>query len=204
MMNLVFIFAFSLIAASQEPDLKTGDLVFLDLDCGDLCNSIAAVTHQQFGKGPSLSHVGAIDRESGVLKVIEAWPIGGVRETSWSEFSSRVKDPNKILIQRMTSEWRESAKIAVRNMRKFLGRPYDQIFTAGVNQFYCSELIFEGWKDIPNSPFHLRPMYFGARESADYRIWSEYYSGLGMEPPAGWPGVSPLGIYLDAQKMTRY
>jgi len=201
---LSFIFAFGLTSATPESDLKTGDLVFLDLDCGDLCTSIATVTRQQLdSQGPNLSHVGAIDRESGAIKVIEAWPLGGVKETSWAEFSARVKDPNRLVIQRIAPEWRDSAKLAVLKMREFLGRPYDQIFAQGINEFYCSELILEGWQQMPDSPFKWRPMYFGAVSSSDYRIWSTYYSGLGIEPPTGWPGVSPLGIFLDAQKIAR-
>jgi len=197
---LSFIIAFGLTAIAPEPDLKTGDLVFLDLDCGELCTSIAAVTQQQLDStGPTLSHVGAIDHETGALKVIEAWPMGGVKYTPWAEFSARVKDPQRLKILRIAPEWRAQAIEAVTQMRKYLGRPYDPIFTAGVNQFYCSELILEGWKDIPQSPFRLRPMYFGATSSPDYRIWSQYYSDLGMEPPSGWPGVSPLGIFLDAK-----
>ncbi|NJK97473.1 MAG: hypothetical protein HC905_23500 [Bacteroidales bacterium] len=67
----------------------TGDLVFQDLDCGELCNAIEKVTSGI--DGADFSHVGIISVEEGSAFVYEA--IGtGVTKTPFQKFLNRSKD----------------------------------------------------------------------------------------------------------------
>src|SRR3989338_9004484 len=65
-------------------NIETGDLIFLDWDCGPLCEAIKAVTNAQFEThGPHLSHVGIIEKDAaGKIFVLEALPRWGVDRKS--------------------------------------------------------------------------------------------------------------------------
>ncbi len=186
--------------------LETGDLIFLDLDCGDLCNAIEDVTLEQFRVvKPRLSHIGTILKEAGNLMVLEAWPEGGVRKTSLTEFLARVsggKDQeNGYWLGQWKPEYRSLAEESVTRIDKQMGLAYDDEFRIDNGKFYCSELIYENFRNEEGDfLFHLSPMYFGSIDSISYQVWDKYYKKLSLPVPIGEPGISPLGIYLEGKR----
>lgn len=201
LLNSVFVLFLAKNIAPQS--LETGDLLFLDLDCGPLCESIEQVTIQQLdGRGPRLSHVGAVVRSNNQVQVLESWPPQGVQLTPLKDFLSRSP---KVTSLRFAPHYREQAVRATQRMLTWLNRPYDDLFFSSTDRFYCSELIYEGWKEekIEGMPvFQLRPMYFGAKTSEEWKVWSEYFAAWHIGPPAGHLGISPLGVWLDARRFT--
>lgn len=209
-LSILFFSILQSIAAAEDSswssNLDSGDFIFLDLDCGEICDAIENVTLEQFRvEGPRLSHVGLIDRDSnGKLFVIEAWPVVGVQRLELSVFLSRVKGAENELggfyIGRVQPAFRVQAIEALNITKAEIGKPYDNIFNMGADSFYCSELVWFGWKNLLKGFFSLEPMFFGNPGSKDYEVWRAYYEKEKLPVPAGDPGLSPLGIYLSAKK----
>jgi len=188
---------------SQLPPLSTGDLIFLDLDCGDLCDSIENVTLEQFEvSGPRLSHLGIVEVIDGIPSVLEAWSKGGVREVTMESFLGRVNgalnSPEGFYVGRLKPEYRSMGQEAVKRIRVQLGKPYDDVFNWAHDRFYCSELVSFGFAGM--EVFKPRPMFFGKRKSKELKRWESYYQDLGVPVPDRELGISPLGIYLEGQK----
>lgn len=188
---------------SQLPKLETGDLIFLDLDCGAICNAIENVTIEQFGvKGPRLSHLGIVSVEGKDVQILEAWPQVGVRQVDLESFLGRVngalKSPEGFYLGRLKPEYRSMGIEAVKRIKTQLGKPYDDSFGWKSDRFYCSELVSFGFSGM--EVFKPRPMFFGKRHSGDLKEWESYYQDLGMPVPQGELGISPLGIYLEGRK----
>lgn len=204
---LSVILVLKLILPAWPADLHSGDLIFLDLDCGEICDAIEDVTLEQFHvSAPRLSHVGVLsfDRDSREWWVFEAWPQRGVSRISLDRFLKRVKSgedqKDGYYLVRFPASLRSQAIEALKRIRRYFGKPYDSAFVVNDSDFYCSELVYQSWQGQGMNPFSLLPMYFGAPESPQGRIWKEYFADLKISIiPEFLPGISPLGIYLQAQ-----
>jgi len=182
--------------------LETGDMVFLDLDCGEICDAIESVTLQQFQvTAPRLSHVGIIEAVHDKTYIWEAWPEKGVQRIPLINFLSRVQGgegrPNGYFIGRLKSNFRMAARKFVVRLKKYEGRPYDEKFTWGANAFYCSELVSLSFSP---SLFPPKPMYFGEAGSPERSAWEKYFLDRKQKVPDGKLGISPLGIYLSGKE----
>lgn len=198
MKKVLVLFGFSLLAMknlhAEERPYQSGDLIFFDLACGEVCEAMEDVTLEQFGlTEPRLSHIGILERlDSGELLLWEAWPVAGVSHTPLNEALKRPSQ--KIFWAPLEEAYREQALKTLKFIKAHEGRAYDSEFLYSNSRYYCSELIQEAWPSL----FQTRPMYFGAPDSKAYSIWADYYSKLSMEIPIGKEGVSPLGIYVQA------
>lgn len=78
----------------------------------------------------------------------------------------------------------------------FLGRPYDDAFLPGDSALYCSELIYECYRNPSGERvFTLEPMTFKARPNTDTEpAWVAYYKSLGATIPEGLPGINPCAL----------
>ena len=176
---------------------QEGDLVFQDSDCGPFCEAIEKVT---FGyKGARLSHVGMIVEEKDGIYVIEA--IGaGVVLTPIDSFLNRSLDENgnpKVLVGRLQDEYKKLIPSAINHMKSKLGKSYDEVFDIENDQYYCSELLYEGFKVANDNKdiFKLYPMTFKDPDTNQlFSIWDSYFKDLGIEVPEGEPGLNPGGI----------
>jgi hypothetical protein len=197
--------------------LETGDLIFLDLDCGPLCVAIEEVTRQQYQvAGPALSHVGLIERDSdGRLWVWEAWPAraprsSGVVRTPLPEVLSRVAAaegrPGGYWVGRLRPSWRALGRAALGRVKRWVNSPYDEDFLLNNGRFYCSELIYHAFQMANQGQafFSLHPMYFGAPGTAARRTWETYYHRRNVAIPEGQPGLSPLSIYLQGRQQNLF
>jgi hypothetical protein len=191
--------------------LQTGDLVFLDLNCGDICDAIESVTVEQFAvDGPRLSHVGIVERFGDEIFILESWPPKGVQSTALSDFLARVSgglnQPSGVYLGKLKPEFRSAGQSAVARIRTQIGKPYDDRFVWTPKSFYCSELVTFGFASEGTSTlgqfdplFMPRPMYFGRPQSQALKTWADYYQNLKEEVPHQKLGVSPLGIYLEGK-----
>lgn len=188
-----FILSSALIGA-----LQTGDLVFVRLDCGDTCEAIEKVTQEQFSyTEKSFSHLGLIELVQDQVYVIDAWPAGGVRKLPLQEFLDSTGAIRQSAVWgRVRSPYRNQSKKAVEAAKSFLGTEYDPLFELGTQQLYCSELVLFAWDDV----FRISPMSFGAKGSREREIWEDYFQKREASLPEGRPGISPLGIYLQAKE----
>lgn len=189
-------------------NLQTGDMIFLDLDCGDICTSIERVTLEQFDQSsPRLSHVGVLEVVNDDTFVWEAWPTKGVTITPLRDFLERVKGQENqdggYYIGRLRPAFRSIGIAAVEKMKTVYGASYDDAFDWNDNRYYCSELVAFGFsvaQPLQESLFRPKAMYFGRRGSSDWLVWRKYFNDLGVEMPEKSPGISPLGIYLEGKR----
>ncbi|CAG5017465.1 hypothetical protein DYBT9275_05777 [Dyadobacter sp. CECT 9275] len=177
---------------SSGMKLQTGDLLFQDLDCGPLCDAIEQVTKSY--QGNHFSHIGMVYVRQDSIYIIEA--IGNeVQLTQLSKFMSRTS--NKVLVGRVKENYRSLVNEAVNFSVAKLKTPYDDTFLYANGKYYCSELIYDAFKEANHGKdfFRLEPMTFKQPGKNEYfPVWVEYYAKLGIPIPEGKPGINPGGI----------
>lgn len=183
-----------------KKDLRVGDLIFQDLDCGALCEAIEKVTEGAGGK--DFSHLGLVVASGDTLAVVEA--IGSaVQLTGIQKFIQRSKTPDgkpKIVVTRPKSRWQRIAKGAAVAAKGMIGVPYDDAFLPDNGRLYCSEMValaFQGANQ--GEPFFLqKPMTFKDPDTGQFfPAWVEYYQKLGIPIPEGLSGCNPGGLSMD-------
>ena len=176
--------------------LKEGDIIFQKLPCGGLCDAIIATTPCK--PGLAFNHCGIIHFEGDKPYVIEA--IGkAVQQIPVAEFVKR--DTERVIyIGRigwlMTSNGYMMLRPAIDRAERYIGRPYDDAFLPGDKALYCSELVWECYRNHEGKPlFSLAPMTFKSPNTgATFPAWDAYYKELGVAVPEGVPGINPCAI----------
>lgn len=179
-------------------ELKPGDMLFQDSDCGPFCESIEKVT---FGyKGSKFSHVGLVISNSiNELIVLEA-VTAGVVETPLKDFFNRSfdeKNNSKVVVGRIKPEYKNLIPKAISFAKSKKGLEYDEVFDISNNKYYCSELIYDAFKFANyNKPiFELQPMTYKDPETNElFPIWKKYFEDLNVPVPEGEPGLNPGGM----------
>lgn len=182
-------------------ELKEGDILFQDLDCGDFCDAVEKVT---FGyKGCKFSHVAlAVKAENGKIAVLEAIS-KGVCITDLDTFLAKSHDANnnpKVIVGRLKPKYQKLIPKAIIEAKKLIGRPYDDVFCITNNDYYCSEIIYDVFKISNNGKaiFNLYPMTFKDPETGKtFPAWVEYFKELNKPIPEGEAGNGPGSISLS-------
>ena len=178
--------------AQSKIELQTGDLLFLDLDCGPLCDAIESVT--QSYKNQHFSHMGLVYKRNDSTFLIEA--LGkGVRLTPIKKFLANSKKP--AYVGRVKSENEKLISGAIEFSLQQLGTPYDDRFIYDNGKYYCSDLIYDAFKAANGGKafFELFQMTYKKPGSTDFfPVWVDYFQKLGMPIPEGKPGCNPGGI----------
>lgn len=197
LITLFFTCIFSVFSYGQpiKASLKTGDLLFQNLDCGPLCDAIEKVTDGY--KGNKFSHIGLVYISNDSVYIIEA--IGkNVHLTPLAQFTAR--SSNQIMVGRLKKENNLLIPTAIRYALSQQGTQYDDAFIYDNGKYYCSELIYDALKHANNEQpfFELQPMTFKDPETNDFSpAWTDYYKELKMGIPEGEPGINPGGISLS-------
>lgn len=189
--------------SQQKNELQEGDLLFQNLNCGELCDAIEAVTEGVNGK--DFSHCAIVVNINDTLKVVEA--IGEeVQITSIENFFARSGDTaqiKNITIGRVNPEFETLIPNATAFAKQQIGQPYDNEFILENGQWYCSELVYESFKAASNQDdfFNLAPMTFkDPKTNTFYPAWMTYYKELGAEIPEGKEGINP-GLISRSNKI---
>ncbi len=194
------IIAFTISCSNNKTDfeLQDGDLLFQDLDCGELCEAIEKVTTGI--NNADLSHIGLIIKNNNnKLVVLEA--IGkNVHETDIDKFLNRNSDKQgnpKVIVGRLKSRYIKLIPLATKYAKDLTNRPYDNVFDINNNSYYCSELIYYAFLKANNNIafFKLFPMTFIDPETnKTFPAWTDYYNTLKCEIPEGKLGLNPGSI----------
>lgn len=178
--------------ATLAQQYQTGDLLFQNLDCGELCDAIEKVTMGY--QNQSFSHIGLIYIEHDSVFVIEA--IGkDVHLSTIQEFLDRSKHP--IVQARLKSDYQRLIPKAIEFSLAQKGVLYDEPFIYNNGKYYCSELIYDAFLNANNRQpfFTLEPMTFKLPGTdLFFPVWKSYYEQLGLPIPEGYPGINPGGI----------
>lgn len=190
------LFTNTILAQNNNFQLKQGDLLFQDVDCGVFCDAIEKVT---FGfKGSKFSHIGFVvfDSIADDFLVIEAVS-SGVKKTSLQNFLNRSHDKNnnpKVVVGRIKNDFKHLIPKAVYYADKLIGKTYDDVFDINNDKYYCSELIYKIFYQANNNSqfFELQPMTYKDPDTEKYfKIWVDYFNDLKTPIPEGKPGINP-------------
>lgn len=183
--------------------LQEGDLLFQNLNCGELCDAIEAVTEGIDGK--KFSHCALVVKVNDTLKVVEA--IGNkVQLISINNFFARsgdTKDVKNIAVARLKHQHQQLLSEAMTEAKQLIGQPYDDAFLLNNGKWYCSELIYEVFKkaNSDNNFFELEPMTFKDPKTAQFfPAWINYYKEINIAIPEGKLGTNP-GLISRSDKI---
>jgi len=198
MMIVIALILKVLFFSPQSFVLATGDLLIQDLDCGPFCDAVEKVTIGYQGR--DMSHIGiVVDEGAKGIYVIEATG-SGVVSTPLKTFLNKSLDKNgkpKVLVGRMEDDYSSLIPQAILHAKSLLGKKYDDIFDINNDTYYCSELIYESFKNANDGAavFDLAPMTFIDPDTgATFDIWTDYYKKLNVAIPEGELGINPGGI----------
>lgn len=212
-MKFLIVFLFILIfsgCSNENFKLQKGDLLFQQLDCGELCDAIEKVTVGVDGK--KFSHVAIVSKidNDGKAYVIEAYD--GVEETPVSEFIRRSHDAKgnpKVVVGRLLPEYQYMIPIAVSKAYKLIGEKYDTEFNLNNDSYYCSELIYDIFKyDDKGNKVELFPLnlmtFKDPKTGKIMPVWSTYFKKLGLPVPEGKLGINPGAISISPKLRAFY
>lgn len=196
MKNILFFLLFSVSIFAQKTDLKSGDLLFININCGGMCDAINAVT--QGYKNNDFNHMGlVVATAKNEFYVYEA--IGNaVVKTPLKDFLAYTNKP--VYVGSLKKKYRYYAAKAIEFCETQLGVPYDDDFLYDNGKYYCSELIYDAFKYANNNKpfFKLFPMTYKEPSSNNYfPVWVEHFKNRNIEIPEGKPGCNPGGMSLD-------
>lgn len=181
--------------SAQCQMLKSGDMLFQISGSSPFAKAITASTSNkgilEFG------HVAMIYKLSDNTWVIEADPEAGVRLIKLEDFlssSPKVNGRPGVVAMRVSNEIPIN-DIIIRAV-KFLGQPYDWWYLPENGKIYCSELIYEAYRDKKGKPiFESHPMRFRDSDGSIPMFWTDLYESLGVPVPEGEPGTNPNDMY---------
>lgn len=194
---LMFLLPTVLFAQPKLADsVENGDLIFQRLPCGGLCDAIIKTTPCK--PGLAFNHCGIIYKIAGRLYVVEA--IGeAVQQTQIDDFLKR-DTSRHIYIAKVKEEYRQQNNRmigdAIKQAQLYIGVKYDDAFLPGDSALYCSELVWETYKDANKKPlFDLKPMTFkDPKTKKTFAAWVKYYKSISQPIPEGKPGINPCAI----------
>ena len=180
---------------AQTTPLKNGDLLFINVNCGAMCDAINAVT--EGFENNDFNHVGMIYSDNNedfyVYEAISA----GVVKTSLNDFLKRTDVVYKGTIK---APFQHLIPLAAAFCEENLGVQYDADFLYDNGKYYCSELLYDAFLNANNNQpfFQLFPMTYKEPGSDDFfPVWVEHFQEQGIEIPEGLPGCNPGGMSLD-------
>lgn len=179
----------------QTIAVEVGDLIFIDTDCGPLCNAINAVTPSY--KDLPMSHVGFKVVHEGKPLIVHASTNGVVMEPL-SNFLKMAK--GEVVIGRVKDAYKQLLDSAMSFAKQQVGLKYNHTFTSNNNAYYCSELIYEAFKAANNGKpfFTLQPMTFiNPQTKTTDTNWVQYFTDLKVPVPEGVLGCNPGEMSLS-------
>lgn len=193
-MKNIILFLFSSISLfAQKTDLKNGDLLFININCGEMCDAINAVTDGY--KGNDFNHMGMVvlDNHKNIF-VYEA--IGNaVVKTPLKTFLAYTQ--KEIYIGTLKKKFLHLIPQALKFCETQLGVPYDDDFIYNNGKYYCSELIYDAFLQANNKEafFQLEPMTYKEPGSNDYfPVWINHFNERKIEIPENKLGCNPGGM----------
>lgn len=189
--HILFFLLCSWLVFPQKTVLKTGDLLFQKMNCGELCDAIHAVT--EGFNGNDFSHLGLVVIENDSIFIIEAAG-NAVRKVTLEQFSKNTT--TTMLIGRVKPKFKKLIPKVISFSKQQIGIPYDDDYLYDNGKYYCSELIYDAFLNAHGEPFfELQPMTFKQPNTNEFfPAWVEYYQNLTIEIPEGKLGCNPGGI----------
>ena len=179
----------------QKNDLKNGDLLFINVNCGAMCDAINAVT--EGFEGNDFNHVGMVYSDNNNDFFVYEAISKGVVKTPLNDFLKRTNIVYKGTIK---ASFQHLIPLAAAFCEEQLGVPYDADFLYDNGKYYCSELLYDAflYANKDEAFFQLLPMTYKEPDSDEFfPVWTDHFKKQGIEIPEGLPGCNPGGMSLD-------
>jgi len=179
----------------QKNDLKNGDLLFINVNCGAMCDAINAVT--EGFEGNDFNHVGMVYSDNNNDFFVYEAISKGVVKTPLNDFLKRTNIVYKGTIK---APFQHLIPLAAAFCEEQLGVPYDADFLYDNGKYYCSELLYDAflYANKDEAFFQLLPMTYKEPDSDEFfPVWTDHFKKQGIEIPEGLPGCNPGGMSLD-------
>jgi hypothetical protein len=195
---LIFIWVLLCIFSCKPKQYQpcSGDLLFQVSEDSDFSEAIIRSTGNS--QNYNFSHVGIVEIVGNEVYVIEAVPEFGVRKVTLSQFlnaSAKSPDGNPLLVACRIRQDVEMQNPVV-NAQNLIGLPYDSVFSHDNKAYYCSELVYDSYRDKANRPvFQSIPMSFSDTAGNIVPYWESYFAEMNMPIPEGEPGTNPTQLF---------
>lgn len=190
-----------LACGNREFQPQEGDLLFQADKESAMSQAITAATGQR--QTLSFTHVAIACVEDDRIYVLEAAPENGVAKRPLADFlkeSAEIGGQPAVIVARFQGPDAEQVtRDAVARAKSFLGQPYDHSFLPDNGKLYCSELVWECYRDPhSNAPlFMSRPMNFRAADGTLPSFWVDHFAALGEPVPEGVAGTNPNDLLQE-------
>ena len=204
MKRIAILAALALLAAcAPKPErLQTGDLIFVgipadyDLDASSMDSAITEATGSDTGLNLIHAAIAEVDPE-GRVWIIDATIKHGVDRHPLDTFlrDFTLRDGSYPVFKILRLKDNRQAEQYVENAKKQLGLPYDSAFLPDNDALYCTELVYECYRDGNGQPlFQAAPMNFKNAEGEFPLYWEQLFALLDQPIPQGIPGTNPQGM----------
>ena len=84
---------------------------------------------------------------------------------------------------------------SISNARRFIGRPYDSVFSNTTEAIYCSELVQQSFVD-KSGKLVFKPIAMSFHDSTGHitEYWEGFYAKRGLAVPEGQEGSNPSDL----------
>ncbi|MDR3236086.1 MAG: hypothetical protein LBT48_05080 [Prevotellaceae bacterium] len=170
---------------------QTGDLLFQMGAPSGISDAVAQVTT---GKDRDYTHVGIVVVENDSVFVLEA-AIPYVCKTPLAVYLSRsaMHDGRPVAAAaRLKPPYRHAIPQAITRARQCIGKPYDYVYDAHNDAYYCSELVHVSFLDEAGNPlFKSVNMTFRDPDGNFPAYWIAHFKTHEADIPEGREGTNP-------------
>ncbi len=175
---------------------QTGDLLFQVGPGSGFERAVQQSTaHVQ---NPPFTHVGIAERTQEGVLVWEAHPESGVRRVPLADFLAQAAAADGrplVSVKRVKRKYRPAWHAVTERLRVLKGRAYDFLFLPDNDDYYCSELVQETFRDKDGAfLFPSSPMSFAGEGEEISPWWRAYFERRGANVPSGVPGTNPADM----------
>lgn len=194
LLAFVFSLLLSLNVYAQKPfHVQNGDLIFLE-DCdGGMSSAIKAATSGL--EGYNFTHVGIVWQKTPRQHYVIEATHPKVKITPLRAYLHPKKQCQpRAVVGRLKAAYRPLISSALVHARQKVGKKYDDAFDINNDQYYCSELIYQIFKEANHGQevFPLRAMTFKSKDTGKFpEYWVEHFKKMGIPIPEGQPGNNP-------------
>lgn len=188
----LFIVLSLVLSCAKATTIKSGDIVFRGASQSDLSEAINEVTQTE--KATNYTHMGICSVENDTVFVYHSdLGKGVVKEPLELFLKSDDASTYTADVYRIKNSTKPQVENAISKAKDLLGEPYNVTYILEDKGYYCSEYIYELFKE--DNVFTLEPMTFKNAETDTFHNgWVTHYKDLGIEIPEGKPGCNPNGM----------
>lgn len=173
--------------------LQDGDLIFQEACNGGMSSAIKEATRGI--DGYNFTHVGIVwHKTPEQIDVIEATHPEVTITPLQTYLYPQEKCTRRSVVGRLKPPYQPLIQSALQYAKQKVGKKYDDAFDINNDQYYCSELIYQIFKEANHGQevFPLQPMTFKSKDSGEFpEYWVKHFKKIGIPIPEGQPGNNP-------------